>query len=62
MPLCELYAKGLSRASDYTPPWISVPRYLVAKLTDSTFMNHIDTESLSDAAQRPLANAPVIEL
>lgn len=60
--LCELCAMGLLRAPIYLPPWISDPRYLLALLTYSTFINQIDTGSLAEVAERLLANAPVVKL
>lgn len=60
--LCELCAMGLLRAPIYLPPWISDPRYLLALLTYSTFVNQIDTGHLAEVAERLLANAPVVKL
>lgn len=60
--LCELGAMGLLRAPIYLPPWISDPRYLLALLTYSTFINQIDTGLLTDVAERLLASAPVVKL
>lgn len=60
--LCELCAMGLLRAPIYLPPWISDPRYLLALLTYSTFVNQIDTGKLAEMAERLLANAPVVKL
>jgi uncharacterized protein (TIGR02421 family) len=60
--LCELYAMGLCKAPLYLPPWISDPRYLLALLTYSTFMNQINSEPLTAIAQKLLENAPLVNL
>jgi hypothetical protein len=48
--LCELYAMGLCRAPRFLPPWISDPRYLLAILTFSAFINRMNLETLTDVA------------
>ena len=60
--LCELYEMGLCQAPRYLPPWISDPRYLLAFLTYSTFMNKMPMEPLVAVAQKVLESAPVVKL
>jgi uncharacterized protein (TIGR02421 family) len=60
--LCELYAMGLCQAPRYLPPWVSDPRYLLALLTYSTFMNKMDVEPLVAVANKLLESAPVVKL
>jgi uncharacterized protein (TIGR02421 family) len=60
--LCELYDMGLCKAPRYLPPWVSDPRYLLALLTYSTFMNKMDMEPLLAVVQKLLENAPVVKL
>ena len=60
--LCEAHAAGLLRAPRHLPPWISDPRYLLALLTYSRFLNQMETETLANAAERLLANAPVVSV
>ena len=60
--LCELFAMGLLRAPLYLPPWISDPRYLLALLSYSAFMNRADMGPMVEVAERLLAQAPVVKL
>jgi uncharacterized protein (TIGR02421 family) len=60
--LCELYQMGLCQAPRYLPPWVSDPRYLLALLTYSTFMNKMDMAPLLAVAQKLLESAPVVKL
>ncbi|HIK43714.1 MAG TPA: DUF1704 domain-containing protein [Leptolyngbyaceae cyanobacterium M65_K2018_010] len=60
--LCELTAAGLCRLPRFVPPWVSDPRYMLALLTYSTFMNQIELERSQEAARKMLQNAPVIEM
>lgn len=60
--LCELTAAGLCRLPQFVPPWVQDPRYLLALLTYSTFMNQIESERALAAAHALLANAPVVSL
>jgi uncharacterized protein (TIGR02421 family) len=60
--LCELYAMGLCRPPRFMPPWISDPRYLLAVLTFTTFVNRQDLRPLVEVAQRLLDSAPVVRL
>lgn len=60
--LCELHAMGLLRAPLYLPPWISDPRYLLALLTYSAFLSKMETAPLQEAAERMLANAPLVKV
>ncbi len=60
--LCELYAMGLCRAPRFLPPWISDPRYLLAILTFSVFINRMNLETLTDVAHRVLDSAPLVRM
>ncbi len=60
--LCELYQMGLCQAPRYLPPWVSDPRYLLALLTYSTFMNKMPMEPLVAVANKLLESAPVVKL
>jgi uncharacterized protein (TIGR02421 family) len=60
--LCELYAMGLCRAPRFLPPWISDPRYLLAILTFSVFINRMNLETLTDVARRVLDSAPLVRM
>ncbi len=60
--LCELYAMGLCRAPRFLPPWISDPRYLLAILTFSAFINRMNLETLTDVARRVLDSAPLVRM
>jgi len=60
--LCELYTMGLCQVPLYLPPWVSDPRYLLALLTYSTFMNKMDMEPILLAATKLLENAPIVKL
>lgn len=60
--LCELYAMGLLRPPRFLPPWIQDPRYLLALLTYSSFMNRMDLAPLERFAARLLADAPIVRL
>jgi hypothetical protein len=60
--LCELYAMGLLRGPLHLPPWISDPRYLLALLTYSIFINKMDMQPLVSVAEQLLAAAPVVRL
>ncbi len=60
--LCELYAMGLLRAPIYLPPWISDPRYLLALLTYSSFMNQVDIGRGVEVVQQLLTRAPVVQV
>jgi uncharacterized protein (TIGR02421 family) len=60
--LCELYEMGLCQGPRYLPPWVSDPRYLLALLTYSTFMNKMSMEPLVAIANKLLESAPVVKL
>ncbi|MGF1570923.1 MAG: flavohemoglobin expression-modulating QEGLA motif protein [Nodosilinea sp.] len=60
--LCELTAAGLCRLPLFVPPWVGDPRYLLALLTYSTFMNQIESERALATAKELLANAPVVDV
>jgi len=60
--LCELHAMGLLQPPRHLPPWVADPRYLLALLTYSSFMNTMDMQPLQEFAERLLANAPVVKL
>lgn len=60
--LCELYAMGLCQPPRYLPPWISDPRYLLALLTYSSFINKINSEPLTKIAQKLLESAPLVNI
>jgi len=60
--LCELHSMGLLKAPLHLPPWISDPRYLLALLTYSSFMNQMDMQPMQAFAERLLADAPVVNL
>ncbi len=60
--LCKLTAAGLCRFPRFVPPWIQDPRYLLALMTYSTFMNEIESEQVGNYVKRLLADAPVIEM
>jgi hypothetical protein len=53
---------GLCQAPLYLPPWVSDPRYLLALLTYSMFINKMDMEPLLVVASKLLENAPVVKL
>jgi uncharacterized protein (TIGR02421 family) len=58
--LCELTAAGLCQFPQFLPPWIQDPRYLLALMTYSTFMNEIESERVGDYVKRLLADAPLV--
>lgn len=58
--LCQLAAMGLLRAPRYLPPWVKDPRYLLALLTYSTFMNKMEVQPLHAFAEQLLADAPIV--
>jgi uncharacterized protein (TIGR02421 family) len=60
--LCELYALGLCRPPRFLPPWISDPRYLLAILTYSLFINRLNVEPLVEVARQLLASAPIVRM
>jgi uncharacterized protein (TIGR02421 family) len=60
--LAELASVGLCRLPRFVPPWISDPRYLLALLTYSTFMNQIESEQVTAAVKRVLENTPVVDV
>jgi uncharacterized protein (TIGR02421 family) len=60
--LCELYELGLCRPPLFLPPWISDPRYLLAMLTFSLFVNRVDLQPVVDVTRRLLDSAPVVRL
>ncbi len=60
--LCQLYQMGLCQPPRYLPPWVSDPRYLLALLTYSTFMNQMNMAPLLAVAQKLLESAPVVKL
>ncbi|MGB8329360.1 MAG: flavohemoglobin expression-modulating QEGLA motif protein [Polyangiales bacterium] len=60
--LCELHAMGLLRPPLHLPPWVADPRYLLALLTYSSFMNTMNMQPLQQFAERLLADAPVVKL
>jgi uncharacterized protein (TIGR02421 family) len=60
--LAELTAAGLCQLPRFVPPWISDPRYLLALLTYSTFMNQIESERSLAAAKTLLETTPVIDM
>jgi uncharacterized protein (TIGR02421 family) len=60
--LCELTAAGLCHLPQFVPPWVKDPRYLLALLTYSTFMNQIESAHAMAAAQQMLKNAPLIPM
>lgn len=60
--LAELTAAGLCQLPRFVPPWVSDPRYLLALLTYSTFMNQIESERSLAAAKKLLENTPIVEV
>jgi uncharacterized protein (TIGR02421 family) len=60
--LCQLYEMGLCQAPRYLPPWVSDPRYLLALLTYSTFINKMNIEPMVIVAEKLLEAAPVVKL
>ena len=60
--ICELYTMGLCQAPRYLPPWVNDPRYLLALLTYSMFINKMEMEPLLVVANKLLENAPVVKL
>jgi uncharacterized protein (TIGR02421 family) len=60
--LAELHAMGLLRAPKHLPPWVADPRFLLALLTYSSFINTMDLQPAQEFAERLLANAPVVKL
>jgi len=58
--LCELHALGLLRMPQHLPPWVDDPRYLLALLTYSSFINQMELQPLHDHAAQLLADAPVV--
>lgn len=60
--LCELHALGLLRMPQHLPPWVDDPRYLLALLTYSSFINQMELQPLHDRAAQLLADAPVVQL
>jgi len=60
--LGELTVMGLCKLPAYLPPWVSDPRYLLAMLTFSNFINQIDLVSVTEAVKRYLVDTPVIEI
>jgi hypothetical protein len=60
--ICELYTMGLCQAPRYLPPWVNAPRYLLALLTYSMFINKMEMEPLLVVANKLLENAPVVKL
>jgi hypothetical protein len=57
----ELSALGLCKLPQYLPPWIVDPRSLLSLLTYSTFMTQIDLGSVTEVAERLLADTPLIK-
>lgn len=60
--LAELTAAGLCQLPRFVPPWVSDPRYLLALLTYSTFMNQIESERSLAAVKKLLENTPVVDV
>jgi len=60
--LCELHALGLLRMPQHLPPWVHDPRFLLALLTYSSFINKMELQPLHDLAIQILADAPVVNL
>lgn len=60
--MCQLHAMDLLQAPVYLPPWINDPRYLLALLTYSSFMNRSEIQTLQTAAELLLADAPVVKV
>jgi len=60
--LCELHVLGLLRPPKHLPPWVSDPRYLLALLTYSTFINKMNLRPVQEFAERLLADAPLVKL
>jgi uncharacterized protein (TIGR02421 family) len=58
--LCELRRVGLCRPARHVPPWAADPRWVLAWLTYSTFAAGIDLSSVTTAASRLLARAPIV--
>ncbi len=60
--LAELTAAGLCQPPRFVPPWVSDPRYLLALLTYSTFMNQIESDLALAAAKKLLGNTPILAM
>jgi uncharacterized protein (TIGR02421 family) len=60
--LAELASVGLCQLPRFVPPWISDPRYLLALLTYSTFMNQIESEQMTTTVRRVLENTPIVDV
>jgi len=60
--LCELYAMGLCRPPRFLPPWISDPRYLLALLTFSQFIQRVNLGPLAELARKVMDSAPLVQL
>jgi len=60
--LAELASVGLCQLPRFVPPWISDPRYLLALLTYSTFMNQIESERMTTTVRRVLENTPIVDV
>ncbi|MFQ4139855.1 flavohemoglobin expression-modulating QEGLA motif protein [Nodosilinea sp. PGN35] len=60
--LAELTAAGLCELPRFVPPWVSDPRYLLALLTYSTFMNQIESERALATVKKLLEHTPIVEL
>jgi uncharacterized protein (TIGR02421 family) len=58
--LAELAERGLCKLPSYLPPWVMDSRYLLALLTYSSFINQMDLTNIIEAAQRLLADIPII--
>jgi uncharacterized protein (TIGR02421 family) len=59
--LCHLAEMGLCRLPRHLPPWARDPRFLMALLTYSSFINQIDMDPFVEAAERLLAAAPIVQ-
>lgn len=60
--LAELHAMGLLQAPKHLPPWVADPRFLLALLTYSAFINKMDIQPAREFTERLLANAPVVKV
>lgn len=60
--LAELTAAGMCKLPRFVPPWVSDPRYLLALLTYSTFMNQIESERSLAAVKKLLENTPIVNV
>lgn len=60
--LCDLTAAGLCKFPKFVPPWIQDPRYLLALMTYSTFMNEIESVHVGKYVKQLLADAPLVEV